>query len=95
MGMACSYSATGYPGNMCFVHKNGLFRGYNPGNRNAVHIFPAYCGWGRSGMDGPGVYESEGKAGKMVWRRGKKAGTDEKEVGADEKGDNCAEEAFL
>ena len=46
-------------------------------------------------MDGPGVYESEGKAGKMVWRRGKKAGTDENEVGADEKGDNCAEEAFL
>lgn len=66
MDRYCSYSATGYPRNMCFVHKNGPFRGYNPGNCNAVHIFPAYCGWGR-----------------------------EKETGADEKGDNCAEEAFL
>lgn len=65
--MPCSYSATGSLGNMCFVHKNGPFRGYNPGNCNAVHIFPAYCGWASR----------------------------EKETGADEKGDNCAEGAFL
>ena len=50
------------PGKYMFVHKNGPFRGCNPGNCNAVHVFPAYCGWGRSGMDGPGVYVSEGKA---------------------------------
>ena len=50
------------PGKYMFVHKNGPFRGCKPGNCNAVHVFPAYCGWGRSGMDGPGVYVSEGKA---------------------------------